>query len=584
MEQTHNPGQVNANKPKSIFGLLGSYRGLLFLLVVLAVLSSGTNLLIPKIISSGIDAYTAHTLSFGRITVEFLIAGFGILIFTYLQSIVQTYASERVGRDMRTKFAGKISRGSYQVIEQMGPSKLLTNLTSDIDAVKMFVSQAVVQIISSLFVIIGTSVLLIMINRTLALVVLGVVPLIAGAFFLIMGRIRPLFLKTRENIDWLNRIINESILGAPLIRVLNSQEPEYGKFLEANTSARDLGMQILRLFATMIPIIMFVSNLAIIAILLLGGHLVIGGNMTLGQLAAFNSYLMILIFPIMIIGFMTNVIARAQAAYGRVAAVLDGPETKETGTVTTPLNGALEVKDLDLQYGERAVLKTVSFSISKGSRTAIIGPTAAGKTQLLYVLAGLIRASSGTVEYDGIGLEQYSSEVLHRQVGLVFQDSIMFNMTLRENIAFSDTVTDESLNKAIATAELTDFIESLPEKLNTVVSERGTSLSGGQKQRIMLARALALQPKVLLLDDFTARVDTQTEQNILKNLEANYPGLTLISVTQKVASVEHYDQIIVLMEGEVLARGTHERLMHESPEYVQIYNSQRSTNQYELQT
>jgi ATP-binding cassette subfamily B protein len=162
-------------------------------------------------------------------------------------------------------------------------------------------------------------------------------------------------------------------------------------------------------------------------------------------------------------------------------------------------------------------------------------------------------------------------------VGLVFQDSIVFNMSLRENIAFNTEVREEDLQKAIATAELSDFVGSLPDGLNTIVSERGTSLSGGQKQRIMLARALAINPRVLLLDDFTARVDSATEAKILANVSREYPGLTLVSVTQKIASVESYDQIVVLMEGEVIATGTHKELMEKSPEYVQIYHSQQST-------
>jgi len=168
-------------------------------------------------------------------------------------------------------------------------------------------------------------------------------------------------------------------------------------------------------------------------------------------------------------------------------------------------------------------------------------------------------------------------------VGFVFQDSILFNLSIRENIGFSKLVTDEQLKKAIDTAELSDFIDSLPQKLDTIVSERGTSLSGGQKQRIMLARALAINPKILLLDDFTARVDTQTEIKILKNVRRNYPGITLISVTQKISAAENFDQVMVLMEGEMLAKGTHKELMATSPEYNQIYNSQQSISNYELQ-
>jgi ATP-binding cassette, subfamily B, bacterial len=283
-----------------------------------------------------------------------------------------------------------------------------------------------------------------------------------------------------------------------------------------------------------------------------------------------------------VIGFMSNVMASASASYGRIAMVLGAPDRKETGTLVTKLRGDITVRDVVVAYGEKRVLKNVSFSAAAGTRTAIIGPTAAGKTQLLYLLTGLLKPNSGSIEFDGRNIGEYEKQSLHLQVGFVFQDSILFNLTLRENIAFSKTVRDEDLERAIATAELRDFIDTLPQKLDTIVSERGTSLSGGQKQRIMLARALALNPRVLLLDDFTARVDTNTEQKILANVRQNYPEITLVSITQKIASVEDYDQIVLLMEGEVLATGTHKELMKTSPEYVQIYDSQRSTSHFEL--
>jgi ATP-binding cassette subfamily B protein len=202
----------------------------------------------------------------------------------------------------------------------------------------------------------------------------------------------------------------------------------------------------------------------------------------------------------------------------------------------------------------------------------------------LYLLTNLGKPDSGAIFYDGHELSTYNRDTLHRQIGMVFQDSIIFNISLRENIAFNDSVTADAMERAITTAALKDFTDALPQQLETMVSERGTSLSGGQKQRIMLARALAIDPKILLLDDFTARVDGNTEQQILQNLTLYYPDLTLISVTQKIASIEHYDQIILLMEGEIVASGTHETLMQSCPEYVQIYQSQRSTNQYELQS
>ncbi len=571
-----------SGQKEGLFTVLKPYRGIEVVLILMALAGSAINLLIPKIIAGGIDSFSAGTFSSRRIISEFLIAASGIFLFTFLQSVLQTLTSERVAKDLRSKLADKLSRQSHSFILKSNPAKLLTNLTSDMDSVKMFVSQAFVMIISSLFVIAGTSVLLIMINWKLALAVLSIVPVIATAFFIVFRKVRVIFRKSREVIDALNRIINESILGSALIRVLNSQQPESQKFLEKNNESLNLGLSIVRLFSMLIPIIMFVANLAVVTILALGGHFVVIGTMTLGSFAAFNSYIVMLIFPVMMIGFMSNIIASATASYGRIKQVLDEPPPAEAGNINTEIKGDILLKNVFLSYGEKPVLKNISLSVKAGSKTAIIGPTAAGKSQLLYLLTNLIPPSSGSIEFDGIPIENYTREVFHKQIGFVFQDSVIFNMSLRENIAFNEAVTDESLERAIRTAELADFIDSLPEKLDTVVSERGTSLSGGQKQRIMLARALALNPKILLLDDFTSRVDRKTENRILCNIQNNYPGLTLLSVTQKIAPVRHFDQIILLMEGEIIASGKHQELKETSPEYNQINSSQRSTQHYEL--
>jgi ATP-binding cassette, subfamily B, bacterial len=568
---------------RGLLDLMKPYSGMVSLLVLFALLSNGVNLLLPRIISRAIDAYTNGNFVMRTVVLEFSSASLVIFVFTYFQTIVQTYASERVARDIREQLSEKISYQSNTYIQGANPSRLLTNLTSDVDSIKLFVSQAIVSIVSSLFIIIGASILLLLINWKLALVVLTIIPIIGGTFYTILRKVRVLFKKSRETIDWLNKVLNESILGSAIIRVLNSQQLEYDKFLAANTDARNLGLSIMRLFAALIPVITFTANMALLIILALGGHFVITGNMTLGDFAAFNSYLSLLIFPIILIGFMSNVIAQASASYARINEILEVPEKEETGKLTKDLKGDIEMQSVTVTYGEKPVLKDISFEVRAGSKTAVIGPTAAGKTQLLYLLTALIKPDAGLIEFDGISIDNYKKESFHSQIGFVFQDSIIFNLSLRENIAFSDKVSDESLEKAIVTAELKEFIDSLPAKLDTVVSERGASLSGGQKQRIMLARALAINPKILLLDDFTARVDTQTEMKILDNLDQNYPGITLLSVTQKISSIEHYSEIILLMEGEIIAKGKHKALMQTCPEYVQIYNSQRSTEHYELQ-
>ncbi|NTU99251.1 ABC transporter ATP-binding protein [Candidatus Falkowbacteria bacterium] len=570
------------NKPKpNIFGLFRSYFWPIGSLVILAVASSGLGLILPKIISKSIDTYARNTFSLSTLVWEFGATTFAIYIATYMQSIVQTYTSERVARDLREELSGKISRQSNAFIEKITAGKLLTNLTADVDSIKLFISLAVSSIVSSVIIIIGASILLLSIDWQLALAVLTIVPILSVLFFVLFSRAKTLFKKGREVIDWLNRVINESIMGAGLIRVLNSEKTEYGKFSAANQEARLVGIQILKIFASLIPMVTFIASLASLTILILGGHFVINGSMTLGNFAAFNSYVVLLIFPIIMLGFMSNVIAQATASYERITDVLNAEEEAPAGTLTSHLRGDIELNNVTLCYNDKSVLRDVSFKIPANSKTAIIGPTAAGKTLLMHLLIGLIKPDEGVIKYDGHDINAYTPATLHQQIGLVFQDSVIFNLTLRENIAFSETVKDKDLDKALDTAELADFITALPQGLNTVVSERGSSLSGGQKQRIMLARALAINPTILLLDDFTARVDNKTEQSILNNIEMNYPDITLVSVTQKISAVEKYDQIILLMEGEVIAAGKHDALLESCPEYVQIFNSQQSTNEYE---
>lgn len=581
MPPSPDPKLVKRPAGPKLTALLAPYRRLVFAIVGLTVAANALNLLVPRILSRAIDAFVAGNLAVGSLVTEFVAVAGGIFLFTYLQNVAQVVTSERVARDLRTRLVQKLSTQDMAYILRITTATLLTNLTSDVDAVKVFVSQAVGALISSAFLIVGASALLLSINWKLGLAVIAVLPVIGVTFQLVLAKVRTLFKQGQQAIDRLNKVISESVLGAALIRLVHSQAHESGKFIAANSEARAIGLRILRLFAALIPVIIFSANLATLMILTMGGRFVIGGSMSLGDFTAFNSYLAILIFPVIVIGFMSNVMAQASASYARLGMVLDAPPPPSRGTVPAPMHGDIRLDDVVLAFGDKRILKGVSFTVKAGTRTAVIGPTAAGKTQLLYLLTGLLAPTSGRVEYAGRPITDYDKTTLHQRIGFVFQDATVFNLSLRENIGFSKTVTDEDLEKAIATAELKEFIDRLPQKLDSVVSERGTSLSGGQKQRLMLARALALNPGVLLLDDFTARVDTATERAILDNVRRNYPGVTLLSVTQKIAPVEDYDQIVLLMEGEVLAVGTHQYLLDTCPEYVQLYDSQRSTHHYE---
>jgi len=566
----------------SIFGLLLLYKGSIAGLIALGIVVNGLVLVIPTLIADVIDQFQTGNFNSESVALTFGLFALGILFFSYLQSIIQIYVLERVAKDIRTKLIEKIAVQDFMFIEKYSASKLLTNITSDIDSIKSFVSQAVVVLVSSVVIIIGATIILFNINVKLAAAVLTIVPIIGIAFFLVFQIIRKLFTQSREIIDTLNGIISESIIGAALIRTLNSVGDELAKFTVANVRSKEIGLGILNLFSILVPLITFVASIATLIVVVLGGYYVINDEMTLGSFVAFNSYIGILIFPIITIGFISSIIAQASASYERVYAVLSAPDVKEAGAITTTLLGQVTVSGVSIAYDERPALQNISFSIAQKSKTAIIGPTGAGKTQLLNIMTRLIAPDDGQVTYDGVLVHEYAPTSFFAQVGIVFQDSIVFNTSVKENISFDAEVSESALQLAIQTAELDELVASLPHGLQTIVSERGSTLSGGQKQRLMLARALVLNPTVLYLDDFTARVDTKTERSILQNISDNYPDVTLISITQKIASIESYDQILLLMKGKLIASGTHKELLQTSPEYMQIYSSQRSTNSYEL--
>lgn len=559
--------------------LLRPYRGLISLLVVLAILANGSSLLLPRLVGRAINATTAQhglpqvfVLQFAAIM---LTAG----LFTALQGLLQTYLSERVAMDLRSRLGGKLSRQSYAFLRERDPARLLTNLTADVDAVKTFVSQGITGLLTSLVVLLGASFMLLRLNWRLGLVVLSVFPLMGLLFASLLKRVRPLSERSREVLDSLNRVIERTIVGAALIRVLNAHSVQRDGFAQVNRQARDVGLRILGYFAFLIPSVSLLANFAGTLILGVGGRLVLRQDMSLGDIAAFLSYVAVMVYPVYVIGFIGGLMVSAQVALRRLLEVLAAPEPEPVAALERRIQGLVEVRDVALSFGERSILEPLSFRLEPGSRTAVVGPTAAGKTHLLHLLSGLLSPDRGSVLYDG----EYPPQVLSGQIGVVFQESALFRGSVKDNVAFLPMgEPDESAwRKALRAAELEDFVAALPEGEHTLVSERGTTLSGGQKQRLTLARALVLQPAVLLLDDFTAHLDSVTETRIRNNLEELYPGMTVLAVTQRIRSVAEYDQILLLMEGQLLAQGTHHELLQSSPEYAQIYESQKSTHHHE---
>ena len=565
------------NPQKNILNLLKPYWWLLVSVLVASLVNNGLGLFLPKIAAEIIDSLGKTSFDWGKTVMVLGVITILIFVFALAQSILQTLMAESLARDLRRKLMEKISSQNFVFVNKITPEKLLTILTSDVDNIKQAMTVGLVQIFSSIIMIVGSTVLLLGINMKLGLMVLLIVPIIGVIFVFLFGKIRKYFVKSQKVIDQLNRVISESIVASGLIRILNSQKRELEKFDEQNSTSKTIGMSILRLFSTLIPLIGLLANAAMTVILLVGGKFILAGSFTVGGLLAFNSYVYMLIFPVVVLGFISNILARAMTSIQRVTEVLESSDTNDFGELEKAIKGKITFEKVNLSFGDKQVLKNINLEIKAGQRTAILGPTGAGKTQLFYLLSGLINPDKGKILIDDVPIKKYSQKCLSEQLGLVFQDSSIFNTSIRDNIDFGKKADIDEMEKILKTAAIKDFVESLPEGLETKITERGSNLSGGQKQRLTLARALAIGPKILLLDDFTARVDKATEKDIMRELRENYQDITQVLIAQQISSVIDFDQIIFLMEGEVLACGTHKELLEKCPEYEQLYSLQMST-------
>lgn len=545
---------------------------------VLVAGSAGLNLSVPKLVASAIDAFGKGTFDLNVYVTEFVLIVSLIFIIGAIQVYFSTYVAEKVAFDLRRKLAAKLSKQNYKFLNENGPDRLLTNITSDVDAVKMVIVMALPIMFSSVILIIGSIALMFAINWRLAIPVLLIVGMMMFSFKAVFGRAGALFKSSQEVLDRLNKVINESIMASALIRVVYGQYEEVKKFAVVSQDARTVNTKIVDTFATVIPLITFFSNLAVLCVLGFGGAQVIGNTMSIGEFMAFYNYIGLLVMPVVILGFVSNIVVRALASFARIEVVLNSHVVQGGTLAPKTFKGEVEFRDVSLVIKGKAVLSKINFILKPDEKTALIGPTGAGKTLIVYLIAGLIEPTEGQIYLDGHKLESFDTDYLHKNIGLVFQDNIIFNATIEENIAFEEKIPAVEMEKILYAAALDGFVAEQKEGLKTLISERGASLSGGQKQRLSLARALSRHPRLILLDDFTARVDLKTERTIFERVAKSYPDTAIFSVSQKIESVKHYDHLILLMEGELLAQGTHEQLMHSSFEYQQIYSSQKTTN------
>jgi ATP-binding cassette subfamily B multidrug efflux pump len=516
------------------------------------------------------------------LTAGAMIVGFAALrgLFAFLQAYWAERNSQAVAFDLRNDLYAKIQRLSFSYHDRNQTGQLMIRATDDVEKVRLFLGQGLLQLVGAIVLLSGTLILLFTTNAQLALVTIWILP-VALILFVIFGTIsQPLFSKIQQKLSALNTILQENLAGIKVVKAFTREASEQVKFKAATDNLVSQQLVIARLFTFLFPLIFLIANLGQATTLYAGGRQIIAGTLTLGEWQEFSLYLIYLFFPVAQFGFIITQFGQAAASASRIFEILDARSdvTDKPGATALPqVQGHVQFENVTFRYfgGGDPVLNKVGFEAKAGETVALLGATGSGKTTIINLLPRFYDPTEGRILIDGHDLRDLTLESLRSQIGIVLQETTLFSGTIRDNIAFGKPeATMDEITAAAQAAAAHDFILSFPDGYDTPVGERGTTLSGGQKQRVAIARALLLDPKILILDDSTSSVDMATEAQIQKALDILMKGRTSFVIAQRISTVMNADQILVLDRGGIVARGKHADLMEDSPIYAEIYNSQ----------
>jgi ATP-binding cassette, subfamily B, multidrug efflux pump len=519
--------------------------------------------------------------------IALLWAGGAIVLFATLRGIfafLQAYWAERnsqtVAYDMRNDLFGKIQSLSFSYHDRQQTGQLMIRATDDIEKVRLFIGQGMLQLVGAVLLLTGTLVILFTTNARLALVAVPILPL-ALMIFMTFGVIsEPLFASVQAKLSTLNTILQENLAGIKVVKAFTRERDEQRKFTHAANNLMSQQIYVSRLFTLLFPLTFLLSNLGQAATLYFGGRMIVDGTLTIGQWQEFSLYLIYLLFPIAQFGFIITQLGQASASAGRIFEIIDAEneiQDKPEAFALPPITGKVRFENVTFRYfgsGE-PVLRDVGFEALPGQTIALLGATGSGKTTIINLLPRFYDPSEGRITIDDFDLRDVKLESLRSQIGIVLQETTLFSGNIRDNIAFGrQNASQEEIEAAAKSAAAHDFIMSFPDGYDTPVGERGATLSGGQKQRIAIARALLLTPRILILDDSTSSVDLQTELQIQHALDNLMQRCTSFVIAQRISTVMNADQILVLDGGQIVAHGNHEELLETSEIYAEIYTSQ----------
>ena len=552
--------------------------GALFSLLLVNVANLYSPQLLRQLIDNGIGQ--------SNMNLVWTLAGLLVLfaairgIFNFLQGYWAEVTSQGVAYELRNSVFAQLQKLSFSYHDQSQTGNLMTRMTSDVELVRFFTGNGLIQIISAITLLIGTLVILFSMNVLLTLIFVAMVPPIVFLFARFARRMMPLSMSVQQKLSKLNNILQENLAGIRVVKAFAREDFEINRFWGKNELYMDENIQLLKLFSSFFPIIFFIANMAVMAVVWVGGLQVIGKTLSLGELVAFIAYQGYLLMPVFMFGFIAAALSRAEASAQRIFEVIDAKSEvqEKVGAITLPsIKGRVTFDHVTFRYiaSEQPVIEDMDFEAKPGETVAILGSTGSGKSTIINLIPRFYDVTSGRVLVDDQDVRDVTLESLRSQIGIVLQETTLFSGTIRENISYGRP--DASLEEIISAAKIAqahEFIEPMSDGYDTVIGERGVGLSGGQKQRVAIARALLLNPRILIMDDSTSSVDSETEYKIQQALDNLRVGRTTFIIAQKISTVRNADLILLIDQGKLVAKGKHAELMSCCELYAEILATQ----------